>query len=170
MGLHLIIDGYNLIRQSPALSRIDARDLEAGREALLARLAAYRLIKPLAMTVVFDGWSGGGLRETRDRSQGIAIIYSRRGERADEVIKRLLAQDRSRAVAVSSDREIQEFAERVGAEFIGAPAFEARLNQAAAGAPPEDPENLHPPGTRKKGPSHRPPKRQRQRASRLKKI
>jgi len=34
MALHLIIDGYNLIRQSPYLADIDARDLEAGREAL----------------------------------------------------------------------------------------------------------------------------------------
>ncbi len=143
MGLHLIIDGYNLIRQSPDLSRIDARDLEAGRQALLGRLAAYRRLKPRPMTVVFDGWSGGDLQEGRDYFQGIAVIYSRRGERADEVIKRLLARDRGRAVAVSSDREIQQVAQRVGAEFMNAPAFEARLHQAAAHASPgtaEDPE------------------------------
>ena len=39
MALHLIIDGYNLIRQSPWLSLLDARDLEEGREALLQSLS-----------------------------------------------------------------------------------------------------------------------------------
>ena len=33
MALHLIIDGYNLIRQSPELQELDARELEAGRAA-----------------------------------------------------------------------------------------------------------------------------------------
>ena len=39
--------------------------------------------------IVFDGWQAGGLRETRDLHRGIRVIFSRRGERADEVIKRL---------------------------------------------------------------------------------
>jgi len=67
MSLHLIIDGYNLIRQSPWLSLLDARDLEAGREALLQSLADYRQRRlQHKITVVFDGWQGGGLRESRD--------------------------------------------------------------------------------------------------------
>ena len=91
MTMHLIIDGYNVIRQSLELQLLDARELEAGRTALLARLAAYRERHRHKITVVFDGWLGGDLKETRDRHQGMLIIYSRRGEKADEVIKRLLA-------------------------------------------------------------------------------
>ncbi len=105
--MHLIIDGYNVIRQSQELQRLDARELEAGRTALLARLAAYRERCRHKITVVFDGWLGGDPKETRDRRQGMLIIYSRRGEKADEVIKRLLAAERQRAVVVTSDREIQ---------------------------------------------------------------
>jgi predicted RNA-binding protein with PIN domain len=72
--MHLIIDGYNLIRQSPDLQRLDARDLELGREALLKRLAAYRSRSHHQITVVFDGWQGGDFKESRDRQQGMAII------------------------------------------------------------------------------------------------
>ena len=170
MSLHLIIDGYNLIRQSPVLSLLDARDLEAGRRALLESLAAYRRRRPLPLTVVFDGWLSGNLTETRDRFQGIAILYSRRGQRADEVIKRLLAQERQRAVVVSSDRELQDFALKVGAEFISAREFETRLTLNAPFSPPDDPDTPHPISPHKKGPSHRPNKRQRQRQQKLKKL
>lgn len=172
MAIHLIIDGYNLIRQSPYLQEIDARELEAGREALLEGLAAYRQARSQhKITVVFDGWIGGDLKESRDRRSGLAIIYSRRGERADEVIKRLLERERSRAVVVSSDRELQDYATRVGAAWISSPEFEmSHLRTAAAGFPEADEEASSGPGTQKKGPSHRAPKRQRQRQQRLKKL
>lgn len=171
MALHLIIDGYNLIRQSPRLQELDARELEAGREALLEYLAEYRRARPQhRLTVVFDGWQGGGLQESRDRRAGILIVYSRRGERADEVIKRLLARERERAVVVSSDRELQEFAQKVGASWIAAASFEmAHLSRAGREAFP-DTEEDPPPRADKKGPSHRPSKRQRQLRQRLRKL
>jgi len=172
MAVHLIIDGYNLIRQSSFFQEIEARELEAGREALLAALSAYRQDRSQhKITVVFDGWDKGGLKESRDRRAGLAIIYSRRGEKADEVIKRLLAQERSRAVVVSSDRELQDYADHVGAAWISAPQFEtSHLRPAAAGQPEPDEEAPSAPGTQKKGPSRRAPKRQRQRRQRLKKL
>jgi len=172
MALHLIIDGYNLIRQSPYLQEIDARDLEAGREALLENLAAFRQTRPQhKITVVFDGWVKGGLKETRDRRAGMAIVYSRRGERADEVIKRLLEKERSRAVVVSSDRELQEYALQVNATWISATEFEmSHLRGAGTCFPDADEEASSGHGTQKKGPSHRAPKRQRQRQQRLKKL
>jgi predicted RNA-binding protein with PIN domain len=171
MALHLIIDGYNMIRQSPDLQRLDARELEAGRTALLSRLAAYRRVRSSPkITVVFDGWQGGNLKETRDRHQGVLIVYSRRGERADEVIKRLLSQERERAVVVSSDRELQHHAQQVGATWMAAPEFDLRLSLAQDGETAEDPEEPSPAGTRKKGPARRPPKSQRQRQQRLKKL
>jgi predicted RNA-binding protein with PIN domain len=171
MPLHLIIDGYNLIRQSRELQEIEARELKAGREALLDRLAAYRHSRAAhKITVVFDGWQGGELKEARDRRQGIAIVYSRRGEPADEVIKRLLAQERERAVVVSSDREIQECAQGVGAAWIASSEFEMRLALDGAGEVAPDSFESPLPGTRKKGPARRLPKRQRQRLQRLKKL
>jgi hypothetical protein len=171
MALNLIVDGYNLIRQSPYLQAIEARELEAGREALLASLAAYRQSRPQhKITVVFDGWDQGDWKESRDRRAGITIIFSRRGEKADEVIKRLLEKERSRAVVVSSDRELQDYADRVGAAWISAPQFEASHLRGVPGGGLEGDEEPSPERGPKKGPAHRAPKRQRQRQQRLKKL
>lgn len=170
--MHLIVDGYNVIRQSPRLQLLDAMDLQAGREALLELLARYRSWSHHQITVIFDGWQHGDLKESRDRHQGILIIYSRRGERADEVIKRLLHQERERALVVTSDREIQISAEQVKASWINAGQFELSYLH----GPPEvsgpdvevDPASAK--GTHKKGPARRLSKRHRQRQQRLKKL
>jgi predicted RNA-binding protein with PIN domain len=169
--MHLIVDGYNLIRQSSQLQMLDAMDLQAGREALLALLAHYRSRSHHQITVVFDGWQGGDLKESRDRHQGLLIVYSRRGERADEVIKKLLHQERQRALVVTSDREIQIYADQVKAAWINAGQFELSYLHGPAGATDYDPEtDSAARGTRKKGPARRLSKRLRQRRQRLKKL
>ena len=169
--MHLIVDGYNLIRQSSQLQILDAMDLQAGREALLELLAHYRSRSHHRITVVFDGWQRGDLKESRDRYQGLLIIYSRRGERADEVIKRLLHQEREGALVVTSDREIQMYADQVKAAWINAGQFELSYLHRPAGATDHDPEaDAAARGTRKKGPARRLSKRLRQRRQRLKKL
>src|SRR4030042_6461758 len=132
--MHLIIDGYNVIRQSPRLQFLDVIDLQAGREALLELLAHYRRRSHHQITVVFDGWQRGDLKESRDRYEGILVIYSRRGERADEVMKRLLIQERQRAPGVTSDREVQVCAEEAKAAWINAGQFELSHLHDPAGA------------------------------------
>ena len=72
--MYLIVDGYNVIRQSPRLQFLDAMDLQAGREALLELLAHYRRRSRHQITVVFDGWQHGDLKESRDRYEGILVI------------------------------------------------------------------------------------------------
>jgi predicted RNA-binding protein with PIN domain len=169
--MHLIIDGYNLIRQSPELQRLDAVELAAGRQALLTRLTEYRRRAPHKITVVFDGWQGGDRLETRDRHRGISLIYSRLGERADEVIKRLLLKERQRAVLVSSDREIQECAQRAGSAWINSAQFER--DYLSSRKDPDNPEPEEGDALRdhsKKGPARRLSKRLRQRQQRLKKL
>ncbi len=171
MAIHLIIDGYNLIRQTPVWQELDAQDLQWGRQALLERLAAYRRMKKHPITVVFDG-RGGEILDQRDHYQGILILFSRQGETADEVIKRLVARERERGLVVSSDREIINHALRVGAAVMTAAEFTSRL-QMALGNPWDADEEAEPVshhGTKKKGPAHRAPKKFRRLHVRLKKI
>jgi predicted RNA-binding protein with PIN domain len=172
MAVHLIIDGYNLIRQSAELEVFEAQDLQSGRQALLQKLAAYRRVHHHPITVVFDGWESGGLEESRDYFQGILVIYSRRGEQADEVIKRLAGRERQRALVVTSDRDVLNYVEHHGATPISAPEFEFRLQLVDAGHEDfyefgEKPVTKH---TRKKGPAHRAPKKKRRQRQRLKKL
>jgi hypothetical protein len=169
--MHLIVDGYNVIRQSPRLQVLDVMDLQAGREALLELLAHYRRRSHHQITVVFDGWQHGDLKESRDRYEGILVIYSRRGERADEVMKRLLNRERERALVVTSDREIQVCAEQAKAAWISASQFESsHLHDPSGAADPEAEADSPARSTHKKGPARRLPKRLRQRQQRLKKL
>ncbi|MFZ0240810.1 MAG: NYN domain-containing protein [Desulfobacterales bacterium] len=174
MALHIIIDGYNLIRNTAALSALDRQDIQLGREALVDMLAAYKRIKHHKITVVFDGTSRPDDSRPRDRLKGITMRFSRAGETADQVIMRMAAHDREQALVVSSDREIITAAAASRAATIGAAEFEEKLYLAAtggSGGSPED-ELMGPPNfsTRKKGPRRRAPKNRRRNRSRTAKL
>jgi predicted RNA-binding protein with PIN domain len=172
MSVHIVIDGYNLIRQSPTLNLIEHdHSLEEGRQALLERLVSYRKVKHHPMTVVFDGTNADNFMAAASRRKGIKILFSRPGELADSVIKRIVMRERERAVVVTSDREIADFAAQHGAGTIDSTEFEHKMQMATH---PDTDQTDFPgkeegwkPTTKKKGPSRRMPKRQRK--SRVKK-
>jgi uncharacterized protein len=128
--MFIIIDGYNLIRQSNTLRRHELRSLEAGRFALISKLSEYKKKKGHNITVVFDGWKGGGSEEERDRHESIDIIYSRYGEKADDVIKRIATQSTEETIVVSSDREIASHITRQGKTALSSLEFEVIMNRA----------------------------------------
>ncbi|HDQ03385.1 MAG TPA: hypothetical protein ENN23_02275 [Deltaproteobacteria bacterium] len=130
----IIIDGYNLIRQSLTLRRYERKSLEAGRNALVSRLGDYNQKKGHEIIVVFDAGEGGSEYEERDRYDGIDIIYSSYGHNADEVIKRIVTQSAGEAIVVSSDREIASYAAREGKTSLSAAEFELLMKKAFAPA------------------------------------
>jgi len=145
-----------------------------GREALIRQLASYKRIRGHEITVVFDGWRSGSLTESQQWERGILVIYSKRDERADEVIKRLAKRFGQGAVIVTSDREVAHSAERVGATTVSSEEFETRMGIAAVmekkGVDPEEIDNDEGGIGKKKGPSRRPSKRRRRAIQRLKKL
>jgi len=130
--MNIIIDGYNLIRQSDYFRRLERQSLEAGRIALINQLSLYKRKKGHKITVVFDGWGSGSAREERDRQGGIDIIYSRLGEKADDVIKRIAGNSSEEIMVVSSDREIVSFVTRRSKTALPSPEFESIMMKAAA--------------------------------------
>jgi len=174
MGIHIIIDGYNLIRQSRELSILDRQDLQLGRESLLEMLAAYKKIKGHRMTVVFDGTDAYDLFRQRDQVKGVAVIFSRQGETADTVIKRMAAREREGALVVSSDRDVTGYAASKGAAVMGSPDFMDKLQLSALfsrkGADPEEEMTGWKPTTRKKGPRRRQSKKERRNRRRVEKL
>ena len=174
MPLELIIDGYNLIRQSDSFRRLDARSLEQGREALLTRLAAYQKTRGHPITVVFDGWGGFNLESTMQRQQGIVVIYTGKGEKADDWIKHKLEKMQYGAV-VTSDRDIGRYAERIGIAVIPSRVFEHKMESALFGGQKEieldeeegEEEFIE---ARKKGPARRLSKQERRRQAILAKL
>ncbi len=173
MSIHIIIDGYNLIRQSETLSRLDRQDIMLGRDALVDMLAAYRKIKPHRITVVFDGHHSPIFSQTQDRRKGIAIRFSRRGESADNVIKQMAMKEREKALVVSSDADIVNTAANYGAATISSASFENKIGLAGQidGLETTDDERRGwKPTTKKKGPSRRLSKRQRRNRMKIKKL
>ena len=175
MSIHIVIDGYNLIRQSKRLSAIERSSLQEGREALLDGLSRYRRVKNYPMTVVFDGTHADNLIQARTRYKGINVLFSRPGESADTVIKRLVRRERERAVVVSSDREVADFSTQQGAATIGSVEFEGKMKTATlADVTPADSNEGEKrgwrPTTKKKGPSRRRPKHRRKSRARTRKL
>jgi predicted RNA-binding protein with PIN domain len=164
MPLHIIIDGYNLIRQSNELSRFDDQDIQLGREVLLEKLASYRRFKHHKLTVVFDGACAPTGSTFRDTFQGIHVRYSHTGELADTVIKRMAATEKQRALIVTSDQDVIHFSQIQGCATIGSPEFEDKMMLAALmenGQLTDEPESGWTPTTKKRGPSRKMSKKER---------
>lgn len=132
MPMHLIIDGYNLLAVMGGRDRDKDAQPAAGRDSLVRDLSAYRHRKGHAVTVVFDGWQSGQPFEGREHRLGIQVVYSKRGERADQVIQRLAQEFGSDCAVVSSDREVIDYARVHGAFVMGAPEFAEKLSSVPA--------------------------------------
>ena len=173
MSIHIIIDGYNLIRQSNTLSMIDRQDIQLGREALLEKLIAYRKVKPHMITVVFDGTNAPPFSQRKNRARGITIKFSRSGEVADAVIKRMVNREKEKALVVTSDLDIVNFAAARGAATISSAEFEEKISQALymtiKGVESQE-EAGWVPTTKKKGPSKRLSKRKRRNRTKVRKL
>jgi predicted RNA-binding protein with PIN domain len=66
----------------------------------------YKRSKPHDITIVFDGHKTGRGNESAAVRGGVAVIYSGLGERADDVIKRVITRDRREWIVVTSDKDI----------------------------------------------------------------
>jgi predicted RNA-binding protein with PIN domain len=108
MGLDILVDGYNIIKNSPLFQPIEARNLEAARSALITQLVQRYRHTPHRVIVVFDGI---GNHEQESHEKRIRIIFSRYDQTADSVIKRLAveAERAGRTVEMySNDRDVQQ--------------------------------------------------------------
>ncbi|HXN06875.1 MAG TPA: NYN domain-containing protein [Nitrospiria bacterium] len=123
MPLHLIIDGYNLLGHLEGFSK----NLRDQRTRLLSLLSGYGKSKKFSVCVVFDGWKEGTLSQHYEIQNGVEVIYSRLGEKADLVICRLIKSLKEKCVVVSSDREIIQCAEQNRSVAITVAEFEKKL-------------------------------------------
>jgi len=176
MAVHLVIDGYNLIRRSPVLRREDEVALELARGSLLERLRRYKRIRPHRITVVFDGANKIGAPPGPSQEKGIRVVFSGRNETADAVIKRMSEKERGKLTVVTSDRDLGRYAAACGAVVIDAEEFEGKLEMVhyldAKGAEVDEENEGRQGGldTRKKGPSKRLSKGERRKRQRLRKV
>lgn len=100
--MHIIIDGYNLIG-------ISHKDIEKAREGLIDLLISYKNIKNHDITVVFDAYKQGDKYEHTFYRGLVRIIYTRLGQTADDVIKRMISEVRREWVIITSDRDVIKY-------------------------------------------------------------
>jgi len=143
----IIIDGYNLIG-------IFHRDLEKRRDMLIESLIEYHKKRGHEITVVFDGWKTGGSQESRSVVAGIKIIYSRLGDKADAVMKRIIFSEKREWIVVTSDRDIASHAWASGSVPISSEDFLNALerHEVVKGIVSEDEEEEYFKPTRKGNP------------------
>jgi predicted RNA-binding protein with PIN domain len=82
--------------------------------------------------VVFDGWKTGGSREEQIVAGGVRVIYSRLGEKADSVIKRIITRERKEWIVITSDRDIMSYAWSIGSVPIPSFEFQSLLEKGDA--------------------------------------
>lgn len=120
---NILIDGYNLMAKMDGLGG----NLEANRERFLLRLSQYRMQRDHDIIVVFDGEKGGWITESHERMMGINIVFSRLGEKADDIIKKMVREHDVEYTVITSDKEVASYAESSGHTAIPSENFIFKL-------------------------------------------
>jgi predicted RNA-binding protein with PIN domain len=121
---HLVVDGYNVTKRGFA-----EMSLEQQRNRLVTGLGGVAAQTGAEVTVVFDG--AERVHGLPAPPRGVRVLFSRKGETADEVIRRLVrAEPAGRPiVVVSSDREVADGVRRHGAYPMNAESLLRRLTR-----------------------------------------
>ncbi len=123
--MNLLVDGHNLIGQTPGLSLADPDD-EAKLVMLLRRIATSK--RGNAIVIVFDHGVYGHPQQLN--GYGITCHFARSPQDADtQLIRRIkaLRQPRNWSL-VTSDRRVADVAVEHGMRVIDSRVFAARLN------------------------------------------
>lgn len=132
----ILVDGYNTIRNVPALAAVERGSMAAGRDALVQWAVRRYRHTPHRVIIVFDGdGTAESTHPIRAYSRG-KIIFTRHGVTADETIIALAARERAagnEVDVVTDDREVRNSAQRDGASVVRNAQFEAEVNR-----PPRD--------------------------------
>jgi len=169
--MHLIIDGYNLLHVGRLPIALSAGDLQRERARLIDELSSYRQAKACEMTVVFDALQAGWAAEKRERRKGIELIFSQLGEKADDVIKRLVKEKGPGRIVITSDRDIARYAERMGSAVIPSEQFREKMDLSPIRDEKDtEEEEDEQGGIKRKGPSRRLSKKEKRARTALKKL
>ncbi len=119
---HLIVDGYNVTKRG-----FGDVSLEQQRGRLVAGLGGLTAQSGAEVTAVFDG--AEKMIALPSPPRGVRVLFSRKGETADELIRQLVrAEPAGRPVVViSSDREVADGVRRHGAYPLSADTLLRRL-------------------------------------------
>jgi predicted RNA-binding protein with PIN domain len=97
--------------------------MEKARAGLVETLVGYRKKSDHDIVLVFDGYRNGKAVQQVLFSGHVKVIYTRLGERADDVIKKIVSDDRREWIVVTADRDIADHAWAVGSVPVPSESF-----------------------------------------------
>lgn len=120
-----LIDGHNLIAALPDINLEDPED----EVALILKLRSWLGRQRRKATVVFDGGIPGGYSRTLSSGDLEVVFAAYKRSNADRIIMQRLEKirDAGNWTVVSSDREILDFARRIGARGVSSQDFAVEL-------------------------------------------
>ncbi|MHB8231561.1 MAG: NYN domain-containing protein [bacterium] len=104
--LTIIVDGYNFIFNSYFKIEFKSDELQKLRDETINFLSKYYNVKRNKVIVVFDGYNTDEPCESKYNRQNIEIIYSKKDEKADDVIVRLAKSIAGNSIIVTNDNDI----------------------------------------------------------------
>ncbi|MFH0753252.1 MAG: NYN domain-containing protein [Candidatus Omnitrophota bacterium] len=130
MSRHLLLDGYNVLKQTPEFARQLDRSLEEGRQALMRFIRERR---PQGsgrnrLTVIFDGqFAMGGMDPRQALSTDVRVIFTQ-GASADDHMRQMVedAKEPGQIICVTNDRELAIICRHRGAVTWSVEDFIAR--------------------------------------------
>ena len=122
---HLVVDGYNVTKTGFA-----DIPLEQQRSRLVGAMAGIAAQTGAEITVVFDG--AERMVGLPPAPRGVRVLFSRKGETADDLIRRLVRGEPAGRpiVVVSSDREVADGVRRHGAYPLSSETLIRRMARA----------------------------------------
>ncbi len=121
---HLIVDGYNVTKTG-----FGEVSLEQQRNRLIGAMAGLAAQTGAEVTVVFDG--ADRMVGLPPAPRGVRVLFSKKGEIADELIRRLVRAEPSGRpiIVVSSDREVADSVRRHGAYPLSSETLLRRMSR-----------------------------------------
>jgi hypothetical protein len=127
--LTIIIDGYNFIFNSYFKVRFKSDELQKLREQAINFLSKYYNVKRNKVIVVFDGYNTEEPCESKYNRQNIEVIYSKKDEKADDVIVRLAKNIGGSLLIVTNDNDIRRRASGADCSCLDVDEFTALIER-----------------------------------------
>jgi len=86
--VRILVDGYSLLHNWPALAPGAPRHSERARDELVQILTKYHDATGEPITIFFDGAGAPANAPKNESSQAVEVLFSRAGQTADDLIER----------------------------------------------------------------------------------
>jgi predicted RNA-binding protein with PIN domain len=103
--VRILVDGYSLLHNWPALAPGKPRHSAAARDELIHRLTLYRDAIGTPISIIFDGGGAPAGAPKPISTPELEVVYSKEGQTADDIIERVTVRMREfgEVLAVTDD-------------------------------------------------------------------